>query len=97
MGDLNEIHNRGVPTSRPELQEAEVLDNATEPDQEVRCVVASLDPQLATDPLPWPPYVTPAGFFYPKRGDRAVVGSPPDGPPVILAWWPAADEPDVSF
>lgn len=79
----------------PELRSAEIFDNATGDGQEVRCVIPSEDPLLATDPLPWAPYYTPAGFYFPKRGDRAVIGSPPDGPPVILAWWPSASEPDI--
>jgi hypothetical protein len=80
-----------------ELREAIVLDSTSELGTEIRCTIASLDPLLATDPMPWSPYVTPAGFFYPKKGDRAVLGFPPDGPPVILEWWPNASEPDQTF
>lgn len=77
-----------------ELHEALIRDNAVEPGEEVRCTRESLDPQLADDPMPWDPYVTPDGFFYPKRGDRAILGFPVDGTPVILRWWPRATEPD---
>jgi len=78
----------------PELREAIVLDDAAEPGRVIRCVVPGLDPLLATDPMPWFPYVTAAGLFYPKRDDRAVIGKAPDGAPVILFWWPSATEPD---
>lgn len=86
-----------VPQAPPELRTAEVLDEAVAEGQLVRCTIAALDPLLATDPMPWRPYVGAAGIFYPKRGDSALVGQPLDGPPVILEWWPSATEPDVSL
>jgi hypothetical protein len=47
--------------------------------------------------MPWMPYVTPAGIFYPKRGDSAVIGSPEGGAPEIVTWKPRAAEPDAPF
>ena len=95
MADPAELAPSAVSIPPPELSEATVLDDATEPGQQVRCVIPSLDPHLATDPMQWMPYPTAAGVFYPKKGDRAVVGKPPQGPAVILAWWPSAAEPDA--
>jgi len=96
MDDVRQLGPSAVSSRSPEVFDGLVLDNATAPGQEVRCTRSS-DPQAATDPMPWTPYSVPAGWFYPKRGDRAVLGYPVDGPPVILEWWPAADAaPDVS-
>jgi hypothetical protein len=89
-----ELAPSAVSIPGPELRNAKILDDATASGQMVRCFDED-DPQLATDPMPWSPYVTPDGHFFPKRGDRAVIGLPPGAPPVILAWWPATDEPDV--
>lgn len=98
MGNLADLHApHAVDIPPPELHEAILGEDATAPGQEVKCVVPSFDPLKATDPMLWTPYVTGAGVFYPKRGDRAILGYPPDGPPVILAWWPKATTPDVSF
>jgi len=75
-----------------------VLDNATDADQEVRCQRSLGETTAATDPMPWIPYtIEGVGTWYPKRGDRAIALHPVDGPPVIVAWWPAPDAPpDVS-
>jgi hypothetical protein len=97
MPEPRDLTASAVDVPGPVLHEATVLDDATEPGQEVRCVVPSFSEQLSEDPMPWMPYVTAAGVFYPKKGDRAVLGDPDAGPPVILAWWPDAAEPDVSF
>jgi hypothetical protein len=80
-----------------ELRHAEILDDATADGEEVRCVVPSRSTLLAEDPAPWMPYVRATGLFFPKKGDRALLAYPPDGPPVIVAWWPQADSPDVAF
>ena len=85
------------PAPGDSLREAVVREDATEDREEVRCVIASLDPNLATEPLPWTPVVNAQGAFYPKQGDRAILAYPAGGPPVILQWWPAATEPDASF
>jgi hypothetical protein len=80
-----------------EVLEAIVNEDATAPGQLVTCTIPAEDPTAATDPMPWMPYATGDGVFYPKRGDRAKVSENGDGPGVILAWWPSATEPDVSF
>ena len=74
----------------------EILDDATGPGQEVRCRHRD-DPTRATDPMPFTPYtITAEGTWYPKRGERAIVLEPVNGPPVITDWWPAAGRvPDV--
>ena len=79
-----------------EVFEATFNEDAAEAGQLVT-VVLSEDPTAATDPMPWMPYVTGDGVFFPKRGDRAKVSENGDGPGVVLAWWPNATEPDVSF
>jgi hypothetical protein len=85
-----------APRQQKSIVDREVLDDATAAGQEVRC--SSFDPTFTTDPMPWTPYVTDEGVFYPKRGARAVLVYPVDGPPVIVAWWPMADSvPDVLF
>lgn len=69
-----------------------VLDDATEDRQEVRCRRAVGETTAATDPMPWSPYtVEGLGTWFPKKGNRAIVLQPVDGPPAIVAWWPAAD------
>lgn len=97
MPNPAELSPSAVTIPEAELHEAVVLDDAMEPGREVRCTRDSLDHLLADDPMPWAPYVTPDGFFYPKEGDRAVLGFPVDGDPVILQWWPNATEPDQPF
>jgi hypothetical protein len=97
MPDPRQLGPGAVDIPPPELHDAQVAEDAIAPGEEIRCVVESLDPLLATDPMPWTPYVSPDGFFYPKKGDRAVLGFPVDGPPVIVAWWPQAAEPDETF
>lgn len=78
-----------------EIREAEILDSASTPSDEVRCVIHSFDSRLTTDPCRFTPVSTKAGWFYPKKGSRAIVCQHSDGPDAILAWWPAADaEPD---
>jgi hypothetical protein len=97
MPNLTDLTPAGAPRPEPELHEAMILDDATAADQEVRCTRTSLDPLLADDPMQWTPYVTGDGVYYPKRGDRAVIGFPEEGAAVILQWWPSAAEPDVPF
>ena len=80
-----------------EVFEALINEDATEDGQLVTCIVPSEDASAATDPMPWPPYVKADGIYFPKRGDRAKVSENGDGPGVVLAWWPNATEPDVSF
>lgn len=80
----------------PELHEATILDDASERGEEVRCVIPSLSEQLSTDPMPWMPYMTAEGEYWPKKGNRALVTAQLDGPPVIVWWMPGAGaEPDV--
>lgn len=96
MADPAGLHNSQVPKASAELWTAKILDAAEAPGEEVRCVIESKDPTAATDPMRWKPYVTPEGFFYPKRDDVALVATPIDGPPVIVDWAPAVGaEPDV--
>lgn len=98
MADPASLHNSQVVSPEPELWTAEILEDAAAPGQQVRCVIASKDPDAGTDPMRWMPYVTPDGFYYPKRGDEALIASPPDGPPWIAAWAPSPGSlPDVSF
>lgn len=97
MPDLANLTPAGVTIPDGELHDAVVIDSAAAPGQLVRCSRPGFDLSLADDPMPWMPYVTGAGVFYPKAGDRAVIGIPDSGSPVILAWWPSAAEPDVSF
>lgn len=78
-----------------EVKEAEVIDSASSPSGEVRCIIHSFDSRLTTDPSRFTPVSTPSGWFYPKKGDRAIVVQHEDGPDAIVAWWPAEDaEPD---
>lgn len=91
MPSLTDLGPGAVAKASPELLEATVRDDATAVGQEVRCRRARAPVGTATDPMPWTAVVTPAGFFYPKSGDRAVLGYPIDGPPFIAAYWPAAD------
>lgn len=89
MPDPGMLSPTAVDIPSPELHEATVLDSASSRDAEVRCVVPSLDEHLATDPMPWRPYITAEGEFWPKSGDRAVVTAHTDGTPLI-AWWEPA-------
>jgi peptidoglycan/xylan/chitin deacetylase (PgdA/CDA1 family) len=89
MPEPRDLTASAVDIPEQELHEAVVLDDATEPGQEVRCIVPSFAEHLATDPMPWTPYVTPAGIFYPKQGDRALLSYQVDGTPVIVWWEPS--------
>jgi hypothetical protein len=94
---LAELGPGAVPSPPSSIFDGEVLDDATEEGQEVRCVRVD-DGRLATDPMPWSPAVKaePKGICFPKRGNRAVIIEPADGPPVIAFWEPATDAiPDV--
>lgn len=95
MPNPSALDPRAVSLPRPELHTAVVLDNATAEKQKVRCTVESLDPLLASDPMPWMPYRGAAGLYYPKKDDAALIATPTDGPPWIVAWTPRATEPDV--
>lgn len=80
-----------------ELRSGTFLESATEPLQAIRCIIPSEGGAYSTRPLGgWQPLVAPAGFFYPKAGDRAQIGFPRDGGvPMILAWEPSASSPDA--
>lgn len=95
MPEASNLTKQAVDLPEAELQDSRVHDGASGPKDEVRCVIAEEDG--ATDPMPFTPFVTHAGVFYPKRGDRAILGFPENGPPVILWWQPQATEPDVAF
>jgi hypothetical protein len=98
MPNPSELGPGAVALPEPQSYEATVLDDATVAGQEIRCSRPSLDELLADDPMPWTPYVTEAGVFFPKRGDRAIVGFPDGGTPVISQWWPdGAAKPDHPF
>lgn len=97
MPDLSQLSNASLELPAGEVFEALVNEDATEEGQLVTCTIPSVDPLAATDPMAWMPYVTAAGVFYPKVGDRAKVSENGDGPGAILAWWPSTSEPDVSF
>lgn len=96
MPNPAELHaETAVELPSAEVREAEVLDAASTPDDEIRCVIRSFDSRLTTDPCRFTPISTPAGWFYPKKGDRAIVVQHEDGPDSIVAWWPGEDaEPD---
>lgn len=96
MANPADLTASAVTIPRPELRTALILDDAVSEEQLIRCTVEALDPLLATDPMPWTPYPGAAGLFYPKRNDQALIAQPQDGPPVILAFWPAVGAtPDV--
>lgn len=97
MPDISELFNGAIPAADTVLEEARVKDNASGPQDEVRLTIPGIDLHQATDPMAWIPYVTGAGVFYPKVGDRAVVAHPEGGPPYISFWQPKAESPDVSF
>lgn len=91
-----ELHaSTAVQIPAAKLRRAEVIDNATGPKDEVRCVMPGRDSRHTTNPSPFNPVSTPAGWFYPKKGDDALIARPIDGPDRIVEWWPAEDaEPD---
>ncbi len=96
MTDASLLHPSSVEIPAPEIHEATVLDDATEPRQEVRCIVPFLDKKLASDPMAWNSVSIAREEYWPKRGDRALISAHVDGPPAIFEWWPAADAtPDV--
>jgi hypothetical protein len=98
MPNLVELTPSGVDIPQGELHEAEVLTDATEIGEEVRCVIPTDGELQSTDPMPWQPWTTSKGTFYPKKGNRALVSAHPDGPPVIVWWHPAEDaEPDETW
>lgn len=96
MADPAELDPRAVPEADQLIHEAVVLDNANAWDDEVRCVFPSEGEHLATDPMRFTPFPHPDGLYYPKRGNRALVVDPVNGPEVIDSFWPQATaEPDV--
>lgn len=98
MDDPRQLGPGAIGRSSPPIFDGLILDDATAPDQEVRCTRPRVDPAAATDPMPWTPItsLSAGGEFWPKHGDRATLVYPIDGPPVIVAWWPAEDAvPDV--
>jgi hypothetical protein len=97
VSDISQLWNGSIPPTEGNLVEAKLHDSANAVGEEVRCKIPSIDPNTATDPMPWMPYVTGAGVFYPKVGDRALIAFPEEGPPVIIWWVPKAESPDVSF
>lgn len=94
MGDISELFNGSIAPGEPSLIEARLYDSAEAVGEEVRCTIPSIDPNTATDPMPWEPVVTELGTFYPKVGDRALLAFPEEGPPVIVWWEPKAEHPD---
>lgn len=94
--DPAELHaTTAVQIPAAKVRRAEVIDDASGPKDEVRCVIPGRDRRLTTNPCRFNPVSTPAGWFYPKKGDDALVARPADGPDAILEWWPAEDaEPD---
>lgn len=97
MPDLADLYNGSVQPVEAVVLEAVAHDSAISPTDEIRAKVPGFDPNTATDPMQWTPYVTGDGVFYPKVGDRVVIAYPDEGPPIILAWWPKAEHPDISF
>jgi len=97
MPRLGEMDPQSIEIPDPQVLEAEVIDNATARDDQVRCVVESFSPHHYWGPMQWAPVVDAAGVFYPKKGDRALVVDPEGGPPAIVAWFPSAAVPDKSF
>jgi hypothetical protein len=95
MADLAALGPGAVPSPIAQTLDGEILDSASDLGEELRCIRPEVDPRAATDPMPWTAVATPAGFFYPKQGDRAVFTYPAGGPPVIVAWYPQASVPDV--
>lgn len=95
MADITQLGPGASPQPTVQAFDGEILDSVAELGEEVRCVRPELDPNAATDPMPWNPISLPAGFFYPKQGDRAVFVYPDGGPPVILEFFPRSDVPDV--
>lgn len=97
MGNPADLTASAVTVASPELRTGKILDDAGSEGQLVRCTIEALDPLLATDPMPWVPYRSASGLFYPQRGDTALIAQPLDGAPVISQWWPAEDaEPAVA-
>jgi len=98
MPNPGDLSLNAVPSPEPELRTGEILDDAISEGHLVRCTEPALDPMLASDPMPWMPYAGEDGRYFPKRGDRALVARPPDGPPAIVAWWPSAGAtPDAPY
>jgi hypothetical protein len=96
MPNPAELAPSAVRIPDPELREATILEGATEPGQRICCVETRHSPLLKTDPMTWKVDVVPGvGYFYPKKGDRAVIAKASDGSPFILEWWPSATEPDA--
>lgn len=90
MSNAAELHASSIEPASPELHEAEVLDSASSDADLVRCLIGSLGDRLATDPCSFNPVSRKSGWFYPKKGDRAIVAQHLDGPDTIIEWWPAA-------
>lgn len=93
----SELHAASIEGPDGEIHEATILDNASTPSDEVRCITPSEGNRLTTDPAQWMPFVKPDGIYYPKKDDRAIVSYHEDGPTVIVAWWPSASDPDHAF
>jgi hypothetical protein len=98
MDDPRQLGAGAVARSSAQIFDGLILDDAVGPGRAVRCTRPRVDSNAATDPMPWKPFtaISAGGEFWPKRGDRAVLVYPIDGPPVIVEWWPAEDAvPDV--
>lgn len=80
----------------PETFEA-VVDEDAAAGEPVFVVVPGFDSHLRHGPCRWLPFTSPAGVFWPRKGDRAVVVRPADGDPWIASWVPTATEPDVAI
>jgi hypothetical protein len=96
MPDPANLTKAAFDQQEPQAVAAKVLDSAEDPGEEVRCMLVG-DDLGATDPMPWDAVARPAGLFYPKRGDRAVVVFPEGGTPYIDFFRPTATEPDHAF
>lgn len=96
MPNPAELSSSAVGIPAPELRKGEVHEDATAPGQKIKCIVPSLGREWTSDLLRWKAVVTPAGFFFPKRGDEAVLAYPIDAPSYIAEWWPDDEaSPDV--
>jgi len=95
MPDPSDLDPRAVSAALPQLHSATITGTAASEDDLVRCVVPAVDSLLATAAMDWNPVPKSSGLFFPKRGDKALVAIPGDGPPWIVSWRPSAAAPDV--
>jgi hypothetical protein len=93
--DPSLLDPRAVSAALPQLHSGEIADSAASESDLVRCVVPAVDSLLGTIAMDWDPVSRSSGLFFPKRGDKALVAIPGDGPPWIVRWRPTAAVPDV--